>query len=203
MCSDTERWFCVCPIWLPHESASLYPKYSYAVLSAETHHKKRLSASRPGVASTPEEFAQMKEVVTPLDKRKQSVEVIWAEYADEMPVGVRSAYNYQEDGVIDIANLGLHRKMRMRSAGSVLEKDKTALIGGRTYEDFQALPITEQACCAQANSVCGFEYNRRNHLSLRLLVSGFASISERSTVPSDNARAVVHRTCRRTVRVFG
>lgn len=173
MCPDTEKWPYICPSGCPRRGRCTYPKCSYDASSAEAHHRERLSESRSGIALTPEELTQMKEIVVPLVKRGQSFEAIWAEHADELPVGVRTAYNYQADGILGVADLELPRKVRLRPRKRRPGKGRDRVDRtGRTFEDFQALPLAEQALGVQADSVCGFETNRRDLLSLLLLASG-------------------------------
>lgn len=115
----------------------------------------------------------MKAIVAPLIKKGQSFEAIWAERADELPVGVRTAYNYQADGILGIASLELPRKVRLHPRKRRPDKSRDRVDRtGRTFEDFRALPLTEQALSVQADSVCGLEANRRDLLSLLLLAPG-------------------------------
>ena len=173
MCPDTEKWPYVCPSGCPKRGRCSFPKCSYDASSAEAHHRERLSESRSGIALTPEELTQMKAIVAPLIKKGQSFEAIWAEHADELPVGVRTAYNYQADGILGIASLELPRKVRLRPRKRRPDKSRDRVDRtGRTFEDFRTLPLTEQALSVQADSVCGLEANRRDLLSLLLLAPG-------------------------------
>ena len=47
-------------------------------------------------------------------KRDLSFEAIWATHADELPVGVRTLYHYQEAGILGTADIELPRKVRMK-----------------------------------------------------------------------------------------
>ena len=173
MCPETERWPYVCPPSCPRRSRCSYPKCSYDAPSAEAAHRERLSSSRAGIAVSEGELQAMVELVAPLLRRGQSFEAIWAEHGDELPVGVRTAYKYQAEGVFGVTDLELPRKVRMRPRrkGRGRGRDRVDR-GGRTHGDFLALPLPEQARAVQADSVCGLARNRRDLLSLHLVATG-------------------------------
>ena len=102
-----------CPSACPKRARCSYPKCSYDALSAEAAHRARLSSSRAGVAASEGELAEMVGIVAPLLRRGQSFEAIWAEHGGELPVGVRTACNYQAAGIFGVADLELPRKVRM------------------------------------------------------------------------------------------
>lgn len=167
MCPATEVWPYVCPAMCPKKSHCGYPKVSYSALSAHTLSTQRLSESRSGIGICEEELKAMDDLITPLIKQGQSFEAIWATHADELPVGVRCAYNYQASGILSCADIELPRKVRMRprkKSGKHLRDrvDRT----GRTFDDFQALPLEDQARVVQGDSVEGFEENAQDLLSL-------------------------------------
>lgn len=173
MCPETERWPYVCPPACPRRARCSYPKCSYDAARAEAAHRARLSESRAGVAVSEEELARMVAVVAPLLRRGQSFEAIWAEHGGELPVGVRTAYKYQAAGVFGVTDLELPRKVRMRPRRKAARKGRDRVDrAGRTHADFLALPLAEQARAVQADSVCGYERNRRDLLSLHLVATG-------------------------------
>lgn len=173
MCPETGRWPYVCPPGCPRRRSCAYPKCSYDAPSAQAAHRERLSSSRSGIAITPEELRRMNEIVAPLARRGQSFEAIWAEHGDELPVGVRTAYSYQASGALQVASIDLPRKVRLRprKGRKAPGRDRVDR-SGRTHDDFLALPLTERARAVQCDSVCGFERNRRDLLSLHLVATG-------------------------------
>lgn len=123
---------------------------------------------------TPEELSAMNDLVVPLVKKGQSFEAIWITHKDELPCVVRTAYNYQEKGLFDIADLHLPRKVRMKKRKRQKDSghnrvDRT----GRTYDDFLSLPLFEQVRVVQCDSVAGFEYNEYDILSMHIVARAF------------------------------
>ena len=170
MCPETERWPYVCPPACPRRPRCAYPKCSYDAPSAEAARRRRLSESRSGISLSGDELQAMSELVAPLVRKGQSFEAIWAAHGDELPVCVRTAYSYQAAGVLGVANIELPRKVRLRPRKKRGRKgeDGPARVdrGGRTYADFEALPLAERARVVQGDSVCGLQRNRRDLLSL-------------------------------------
>lgn len=176
MCPDTERWPYVCPEQCPKRAWCGLPKCSYDAGDADAAYRETLSSSRSGICCTQEELDAMNSVIVPLAKRGQSFEAIWAEHGDEMPVCVRSAYKYQAQGAIGLTSLDMPRKARLlprrrKEPGSAGRErvDRT----GRTYDDFEKLPIEDKARVVQCDSVCGFEWNTSDILSLHFVALVF------------------------------
>ena len=65
--------------------------------------------------------------------------VAYEYYADQMPVSLRTLYDYIDKGYFDAGNLDLHRKVQRKQprqkSGPVLHVDKKCHVG-RTYADF-------------------------------------------------------------------
>ena len=74
----------------------------------------RLCASRAGIGLTGEELEAMVDVVRPLLRKGQSLEHIWATHPGEFPVTARTFYKYIEDGLLDICNIELPKKVRYK-----------------------------------------------------------------------------------------
>jgi IS30 family transposase len=123
---------------------------------------------------TSKELDDLNALVVPLVRQGQSFEAIWATHAGELPVCVRSAYNYQEAGILDTANIELPRKVRMRkrNRNESAKRDRVDRTG-RTYDDFKALPLEDQVRVVQGDSVEGYEDNRQDILSLHLVARAF------------------------------
>jgi len=175
MCPTTGSWPYVCPPHCAKRPHCSYPKCSYGAAEAHGAYLARLKASREGANVTPEQLEAMDGLVTPLVRQGQSFEAIWATHAHELPVGVRSAYNYQERGLLTTAHVELPRKVRCRprtprEKGAGRERIERT---GRTFDDFKALPIEEQARVVQADSVEGFQGSAQDILSLHLVARAF------------------------------
>ena len=175
-CPQTESWPYVCPERCAKKAYCMYPRYSYSAADADASYRARLSGSRAGVNVTPEELEAMAAVVAPLVRQGQSFEAIWATHGGELPVGVRSAYNYQEAGILGAADVELPRKVRMRKrkGGRKAAQGRDRVDrSGRTYADFQALPLPDLARVVQGDSVCGHGEDRQDLLSLHIVACAF------------------------------
>lgn len=176
MCPTTEKWPYVCPGQCPKRGRCGYPKCSYDAGDANEAYEDRRSDSRKGICLSSDELKAMGDIVEPLVRQGQSFEAIWSNHTDELPVCVRTMYNYQNDGHFKLANLELPAKVRRKpgkkvSKGAVSRVDRT----GRTYDDFEALPLEDRVRVVQGDSVCGFEHNKHDILSLHIVARGFQS----------------------------
>lgn len=176
MCEETEKWPYVCPEGCPRRGWCGLPKCSYDAGDAHEAYRGTLSSSRSGICCTQEELDDMNAIVVPLAKQGQSFEAIWAEHAGELPVCVRSAYKYQALSAVGITSLDMPRKARLLprkrpdSGGAKRERVDRA---GRTYDDFNELPVEDKARVVQGDSVEGFEWNASDILSLHLVAHAF------------------------------
>lgn len=85
--------------------------------------RRRRSESRHGIRLTNEQKAYVDELVTRLVKKGQPLSHIYAEHEAEMPMSLRSLYNYIDAGVLSIKNIDLRRKVGYR-----LRKKKKAVM---------------------------------------------------------------------------
>lgn len=118
-------------------------KYIYSAKYAEAAVCRRRSESRQGFRISEEQLKEMDELITKLVKKGQPLTHIYAEHEQELPVGLRSLYNYIDSGKMTIKNIDLRRKTSYKQRGKhkkgVSEgfKDQSYR-QGRTYEDFEA-----------------------------------------------------------------
>ena len=174
-CESTLRWPYICTNACRKFHNCTLPKYSYRAAGADAASRTRLTSSRTGIDISPEDLGKMVAKVKGLLAKGQSPEAIWAEHAEEFPVGVRTFYNYADMGVMGLSNMDLPRKVRYkprkRKNGAPKESriDRT----GRTYADFLELPLEEQVKVVQADTVLGFEWNAQRILSLHLVAIAF------------------------------
>lgn len=174
MCQTTEKWPYVCPDKCSKRGRCGYPKCSYDAGDANGAYEDRLSDSRKGICLSSDELKAVSALAIPLVKKGQSFEAIWSSHADELPICVRTMYSYQNDGCFDLANIELPAKVRRKPAKKT-RKDASSRIDrtGRTYDDFEALPLEDRARVVQGDSVCGYEYNEHDTLSLHIVARGF------------------------------
>ena len=116
-------------------------KYIYSAKFADAAVTRRRSESRQGVRLADEKKEELDELVTRLVKKGQPLTHIYAEHENEMPVCLRTLYNYIDEGALSIKNIDLRRK-----TGYKPRKKKYNDINGfhsmeyrqcRTYEDFE------------------------------------------------------------------
>lgn len=173
MCPAVRRWPYVCPPGCPRRRSCGLPKCSYRAADAQDSYRLRLASSREGADISPEELAAMDAIVAPLVRRGQSFEAIWAVHGDELPVCARTAYNYQEAGLLSTADIELPRKVRLkprrRSRQSRARVDRT----GRTWDDFCALPLEDRARVVELDSVEGRAQGARDIFTLHVAAVSF------------------------------
>ena len=120
-------------------------KFVYSAPYADAAVSRRRSESRQGIRLTAEQKEFVDELVTRLVRKGQPLTHIYAEHEAEMPMSLRSLYNYIDAGELTIRNIDLRRKTGYRP-----RKKKYKDIGnqqgfanqkyreGRTYEEFES-----------------------------------------------------------------
>lgn len=114
--------------------------YIYDAVTAQGNYKQLLSESRTGISLSETQLRAMDDLVTPLLRAGQSVNVVFENHRDELPITGRTAYDYIDNGLLSADNLDLARKVRRsyrKKSGPVLRVDKACHVG-RTYEDYLA-----------------------------------------------------------------
>ena len=116
-------------------------RYYYNARYADAAAKRRLSESRSGVRLSDEELKEIGRIIRPLIKKGQPLAHIYAEHKNELPVGIRTLYNYIDQGKIrGVKNIDLRRKVgyksRRKRKGTMAEIT-TMCREGRTYADFE------------------------------------------------------------------
>ena len=115
--------------------------YIYSARHADASVTRRRSESRRGIRISDKKKSEMDELITRLVKKGQPLTHIYAEHESEMPVCLRTLYNYIDDGELTIKNIDLRRKTRYKRRG----KGHQPSLGfanmefrqGRTYTDFE------------------------------------------------------------------
>lgn len=131
-----------------------YSRQFYDAELAQEKTERRLSLSRSGVDLTAEELQRMVDVVKPLLEKGQSLEHIWATHPGEFPVTSRTFYSYIEDGLLEIHNIDLPRKIRYKKRKRKnVEPSLNPIYDGRRYADFQLLSENERAKAVEMDCV--------------------------------------------------
>lgn len=116
-----------------------YNRYFYTAKQADKISARRRSESRSGLRVKGDEFKKLDELITRQIRLGQPLSHIYAQHCDELPVGLRSLYNYIDSGQMTIRNIDLRRKVgyRRRKRKSKSTSVQYKCRKGRTYEDFQ------------------------------------------------------------------
>lgn len=127
----------------PKRKVCIKDKYVYTAVYADAAVSRRRSESRQGIRLTPEQKAFVDELVTRLVRKGQPLTHIYAEHEAEMPMSLRSLYNYIDAGELTIRNIDLRRKtgyrQRRKNAKGVSKGFANQQYReGRTYEDFES-----------------------------------------------------------------
>lgn len=119
-------------------------KYIYSAMHADAAVKRRRSDSRKGIRLKAKEKEFVDELVTRLVKKGQPLTHIYSEHKAEMPMSLRSLYNYIDAGELTIRNIDLRRKTgykpRKKNAKKISGDPGFAdqlYRKGRTYEDYE------------------------------------------------------------------
>ena len=116
-------------------------KYIYSAKYADAAVTRRRSESKRGIRISEEKESEMDELITRLVKKGQPLTHIYAEHEKEMPVCLRTLYNYIDDGELTVRNIDLRIKTGYKKRG----KGHQPSLGfanmefrqGRTYTDFE------------------------------------------------------------------
>lgn len=117
-------------------------RFIYSAKYADAAVTRRRSESRQGFRISEEQFKEMDKLVTRLVKKGQPLTHIYSEHEQEMPICLRSLYNYIDSGKMTVKNIDLRRKTgyRQRRKGNKKYGDlkgfQQAYRIGRTYEDY-------------------------------------------------------------------
>lgn len=125
-------------------------RYMYSAKLADAVSSRRRLDSRYGIRLAGEELRQLDELITKQIKKGQPLTHIYAEHGEELPVSLRSLYNYIDAGELTVKNIDLRRK-----TGYKPRKNKKRLPEvvchqevrkGRTYEDFRKYMLEHPGC---------------------------------------------------------
>lgn len=114
--------------------------YMYSAKHADATVSRRRSESRQGIRISEEEKETLNTLLTRLIKKGQPLAHIYAEHAAEIPVCLRSLYNYIDAGELTVRNIDLRRKTnyrpRKKPETKKLSFQDMSFRQGRTYDDF-------------------------------------------------------------------
>lgn len=135
-----------------------YARYMYVAKDAQRLYEESLSEARKGIALTERELQQLDKTVSKRIHQGLSIPVICMQKADVLPVSERTIYTYIDQGLLNVSNIELRRKVQRKAkkkTGPVLRVDKRCHIG-RCYEDYQQyMKENADVCVCQLDSVTG------------------------------------------------
>lgn len=154
---------------LMHRSTCNHQQWFYDAAIAQGTSDRRCSDSRLGIDLTADELIAMVKVVKPLLKKGQSLDHIWNTHPGEFPVTARTFYNYINDGLLEITNIDLPKKVKYKkrkSKAKSAEPSFNPLYEGRTYDDFLQLSDDEKDNAVEMDCVEGRRGSKKVILTL-------------------------------------
>ena len=120
-------------------SCTKYHLY-YNANAAQSHADEIKSESRKGIDTTEEEINIINKNIVPLIKnKKQSVNQVFINHHDIIPFTKTTFYTYVNNGIINLTNLDLPRKVKYKKRNkkdSKVNKRELSILINRTYEDY-------------------------------------------------------------------
>ncbi len=120
-------------------------RYMYSAQYAQEIADRRRSDCRKGARTDIVELLGMDALVTKLVRKGQPLTHIYAEHEDEIPISLRSLYNYIDAGWLSISNIDLRRKTSYKPRKKKKDKNSEPVVevkgyrDGRTYDAFESM----------------------------------------------------------------
>ena len=112
----------------------------YSAQRANAEYNRQLRDCRKGIRTAPDRLIELNELISPLIRKGQSINHIFASHADEIGLSERTIYNYIDSKAFDIDNLDLPKKVRYRQRRpqKILTKLEYQCRKGRCIDDFKS-----------------------------------------------------------------
>lgn len=140
------------------EKRCKHPRTIYDAVQAQKQYEEKLSDSRKGISLNDDEFKQLDDIVSKQVKQGISVPVICHNNLDKLLVSERTIYSYIDQGLFDMNNLDLRRKVQRpyrKKSGADIRVDKHCH-EGRCYEDYlKYIEENPDTVVCQMDSVIG------------------------------------------------
>lgn len=98
----------------------------YSARLADASSSRRRSDTRRGARLTDEQLQRIDQLVTKQIKKGQPLTHIYAEHEAELPVSLRTLYNYIDEGMLSVRNIDLRRKVGYKPRKIARTKSLTA-----------------------------------------------------------------------------
>ena len=165
-------------------------RYMYSAKLADALSSRRRSDTRTGIRLSPDQLKDLDELLSAQVKKGQPLTHIYAEHEAELPVSLRSLYNYIDSGQLSVRNIDLRRKTGYKPRKG---KKQTSPIPdyrvGRTYEDFKKyMESHPNAPVVQMDTVVGSRRKGQRILTMLFLKT---SVMLMILIPDGKAQTVV------------
>ena len=166
-------------------------RYMYSAKLADALSSRRRSDTRTGIRLSPEQLRDLDELLSAQIKKGQPLTHIYAEHEAELPVSLRSLYNYIDSGQLSVRNIDLRRKTGYKPRKS--KKKKASPLPdyriGRTYEDFKKyMEDHPNTPVVQMDTVVGSRRKGQRILTMLFLKT---SVMLMFLIPNGKAQTVV------------
>lgn len=166
-------------------------RYMYSAKLADALSSRRRSDTRTGIRLSPKQLRDLDELLSAQIKKGQPLTHIYAEHEAELPVSLRSLYNYIDSGQLSVRNIDLRRKTGYKPRKS--KKKQTSPLPdyriGRTYEDFKKyMEDHPNAPVVQMDTVVGSRRKGQRILTMLFLKT---SVMLMFLIPDGKAQTVV------------
>lgn len=167
-------------------------RYIYSAKLADATSNRRRSDTRQGIRLTEEQLKNIDNLITRQIKKGQPLTHIYAEHKAEIPISLRSLYNYIDSNMLTVRNIDLRRKVSYKPRKRPQRRvscEKQDYRVGRTYEDFQKYIENHPNCSiVQMDTVLGTRNKGQRILTMLFLKT---NIMLMFLIPDGKAQTVV------------
>lgn len=137
-CTNLQRAPFVCNGCDRKKACRRQTKYYYFASKAQASYRCTLSDSRKGINLTDLELAELDQLVSPLLRRGQALNHIFANHHQAIPCSKKTLYSYINQSLLSVGNLDLPRKVRYKKRKKHQREPAKdyRYRSGRTYQDF-------------------------------------------------------------------
>lgn len=153
----------------------------YNAKEAQKHYENNLTEARIGINATPEEINIINKNIVPLIKdKKPSVNQIYINHPDILPISKTTFYKYVNEQVVLLSNLDLPRKVKYKKRKNKKNKNNkrdTTILIGRRYEDYSSkIEIEKNLNIWQLDTVIGKTTDTKCLMTLLFVETNFMII---------------------------
>ena len=123
----------------PEKNSCVFTQYYYDAQEADKRYQTLLSESRIGINTDEQTLFRVNRLITPLIRKGQPLSHIIAVHRDEIPMSRSTVYNYLDQGLFDVRNIDLPRRVRYKLRKKRRQENPVNYDyrRRRTYKDFE------------------------------------------------------------------